>query len=108
MFGINEVNIMKDFFVQKNFREKNYEKIIKSCGATNQIVVAIEELSELQKELCKLFRNKSNRKNILEEIADCEIMLEQLKIILNIKEDLSKIKNRKIQRTLDRLKIKEK
>ena len=43
-----------------------------------QIVVAIEELSELQKELCKHLRDKTNMQNIIEEIADVVIMVEQL------------------------------
>ncbi len=49
-----------------------------------QIVVAIEELSELQKELCKSLRGKTNIHNILEEIADVLIMIEQMKLYFNL------------------------
>lgn len=61
-----------------------YDKIIKKFGEEKQIVVAIEELSELQKALCKYLRNKELTYNLLEEIADVTIMLEQLKIIFDI------------------------
>lgn len=57
---------------------------IQTYGAPNQIVVAIEELSELQKELCKFLRGESNRDHIAEEIADVSIMLAQLEEIFEI------------------------
>ncbi len=56
-----------------------------------QIVVCIEELGELQKELCKYLRkgytNDELKDNIVEEMADVYIMLEQMKIYFNINED---------------------
>lgn len=69
-----------------------------------QIIVAIEELSELQKEFCKFLRNKGNKNNLIEEIADVEIMLEQMKMYFNINEkDVDQIKQQKIERTKERL-----
>lgn len=56
-----------------------YENLIMKYGDA-QVVVAIEELSELQKELCKSLRGKENKNAILEEMADVYIMLEQMKI----------------------------
>lgn len=61
-----------------------FERIIQKFGEEKQIVVAIEELSELQKALCKYLRNGELTYNLLEEIADVTIMLEQLKIIFEI------------------------
>lgn len=70
-----------------------------------QVIVAIEELSELQKELCKSLRNKDkiNLDNLIEEIADVEIMLEQMKIYFNLS-NLKIIlkKQEKIDRTKER------
>ena len=80
-----------------------YEEIIKKFGEEKQIIVAIEELSELQKALCKYLRNGELTYNLLEEMADVYIMLEQLKIIFNI--DLPEIfdeMNRKLERTKER------
>lgn len=60
-------------------KEEVYLKLINE-NADRQLVVAIEELSELQKEITKHLRNETNINHISEEIADVEIMLEQLKI----------------------------
>lgn len=60
------------------------EKAIEVYGADLQKQVAIEEMSELIKEICKDFRGKGNRKHILEEIADVKIMLSQLLIMYDI------------------------
>ena len=79
-----------------------YEKIIFHLGDKNQITVAIEELSELQKELCKYLRGDMDYYNIAEEIADVEIMLEQLKIIFLNKSDVEETKKEKINRTIER------
>ena len=57
---------------------------ITTFGQQPQIIVAMEELSELTKELCKAQRGAQNRDHIAEEIADVEIMLEQLQLIYNV------------------------
>ena len=79
-----------------------YKDIISFFGANNQKVIAIEELSELQKELCKQFRGNMNQEDLIEEIADCSIMLDQLKIMYNCARKVEEIKEQKIQRTLER------
>lgn len=61
------------------------EKAIEVYGKDMQLNVAIEEFSELIKEICKHKRGEDNRDNILEEMADCYIMLQQLMIIFGIK-----------------------
>lgn len=68
-----------------------------------QVIVAIEELAELQKELCKNLRGKDNESEIAEEIADVYIMLEQMKIWCNISEEEIQDKIvEKLQRTKER------
>lgn len=54
-------------------------------GEDMQINVAIEELSELIKELCKHKRGCGNKMHIAEEMADVKIILEELEIIFNNK-----------------------
>lgn len=66
-------------------------------------VVAIEELSELTKEITKDIRGITNYKNIAEEMADVEIMLEQMKIIYNNKDLVDRYKVEKLQRIKERL-----
>lgn len=84
-------------------RKELYTKLLNLYG-DKQIIIAIEELSELQKELCKSLRNNYNYGNIVEEIADVEIMLEQMKIYFEINEDeIEEMKEIKTKRTKERL-----
>ena len=76
-------------------------KAIAVYGIEAQENVAIEELSELIQAICHTHRCRVN--NIAEEIADCEIMLEQLKIINNCSDDVEKIKIEKLDRLCQRL-----
>lgn len=84
-------------------RKEMYTQMLTLHGV-QQVIVAIEELSELQKELCKALRFNYNYDNMVEEIADVEIMLEQMKIYFNIlNKDLERMKEHKIERTKERL-----
>lgn len=76
-----------------------YKSMIEKFGKEAQTIVAIEELSELQKVLCKHLRGQTNFENIVEEIADVKIMLEQLELIFDC--DLLVIQEmaKKLQRT---------
>lgn len=57
---------------------------IDQWGEPSQIIMVIEELAELQKELCKAFRKDDYNYNlIMKEMADVIIMLGQLFIIMN-------------------------
>lgn len=80
------------------------ERAIETYGKDMQLNVAVEELSELIKEICKSKRGNDNRENIIEEIADCYIMLEQLEIIFDIDyRDIGHIIKNKIHRLKCRL-----
>ena len=50
-----------------------------------QTMVAIEEMSELTKELVKQMRGRDNKDAIAEEMADVEIMMCQLRLMYGIK-----------------------
>lgn len=79
--------------------EKIYIKLLGKFGCDKQMIIAIEELSELQKELTKHLRGKGNINHIITEIADVEIMLEQLKLMFNCKKEVYQEKNYKVYRT---------
>lgn len=80
-----------------------YKYLINNYGNL-QIIVAIEELSELQKELCKALRGDINLDNIAEEMADVYIMLQQMRLFFGINQrEINKIKNEKLERTKNRL-----
>ena len=71
---------------------------IELFGKQAQEIVAMEEMSELIQALSKNMRGADNRSNISEEIADVEIMLEQLKIIFNNESETRLYKKMKMQR----------
>ena len=80
---------------------KIFQTAIKVCGEFAQEQMAIEECSELIQAICHKHRGREH--NIAEEIADVEIMLEQLKIINNCSETVEEIRKQKIARLYDRL-----
>lgn len=55
-----------------------YEKLKTENGIDGQLMVAVEELSELTKEITKLSRGKGSTMRLTEEIADVQICIEQL------------------------------
>lgn len=84
-------------------REKVYHKALHTYGEYVQMTVALEEMSECQKEICKFMRGFGNAGNLAEEIADATIMLEQMGYIFNLKEAVYEKMDQKIQRLNDRL-----
>ena len=84
-------------------RQEIYEKAIARNGVLLQLIVALEELSEAKKEICKFLREDGNIEHIAEEVADATIMLEQLRIIFNINEPVCRYMDEKVQRLADRL-----
>ncbi len=76
---------------------------VKTYGKESQLIVAIEELSELIKELTKHLRGENNVDHISEEMADVLIMLEQLGIIFNNPDDVFSWRDKKLKRLRERL-----
>ncbi len=79
-------------------RSEVIRKAIDTYGEKNQIVVAIEELSELQKELTKEIRGKGNKEHVAEEMADVSIMLSQLSMIYKNTDKVLKWEETKLAR----------
>ena len=72
-------------------------------GANSQIDISIEEMAELTKELIKNKRGLNNIESIAEEIADVQIMLDQLKIIYGIDCLAMTYRAEKLRRLKDRI-----
>lgn len=70
-------------------RRQLLARAIKTYGVESQIEMAIEEMAELTKALCKVRRAAPGTEttaavvNVIEEMADVRIMLDQLCIIFN-------------------------
>jgi hypothetical protein len=78
-------------------------RALDTYGSRAQIMMVFEEMSELQKELCKYLRGKYSPANIAEEIADVEIMLEQMKMLFCCANDVRNERRRKVERLKERL-----
>lgn len=79
-------------------REKVYREAIEVNGATAQQIVALEELSEAQKEICKLLRSQGSLDHLAEEVADATIVLEQVRLIHGINDQVNKKMDEKVER----------
>ena len=73
-----------------------FKSAIKTYGEEKQELQAIEELAELITAISHKHRGREH--NIAEEIADVEIMLEQLKIINNCDAEVENVRKYKIKR----------
>lgn len=80
-----------------------FQKALSTWGKEAQIAMVFEEMSELQKELCKHLRGKDTTQGIAEEIADVEIMLCQMKLLFGIESLVKERRGDKVTRLLERL-----
>lgn len=65
-------------------RKKVYQAALRKWGTDLQTMMAVEEMSELTKEICKIKRGKMDLDALADEIADVTIMLEQLREIYGL------------------------
>ena len=84
--------------------EQDLRFIIDRNGHIIQHFVALEELSELSKEITKWLRGKGDEDALFEELADVQVMINQMLIMHSISvEQLEIMENEKLQRTIDRI-----
>lgn len=80
------------------------KRALKTWGEEPQMLMVVEEMSELMKEVLKnINRKKDNIAEIIEETADVEIMLAQLKENYHIFEQVEDYKKNKIKKIEERL-----
>lgn len=86
-------------------RERKLLFLIDHYGTLNQKLIAIEEMAELQKAIVKDIRqnSKENTDAVIEEVADVQIMLEQLKMIFSCRSKTDEIMDAKIDRQIKRI-----
>jgi len=78
-------------------------KAIDTYGIDSQLKMIFEEMSELEKEICKFWRGGDNKDRIAEEVADVEIVMAQLKMIFGIEDECEEWKLKKLDRLKQRL-----
>ena len=81
-----------------DFQRKTVLSAIETFGKEAQLIMAMEEMSELIQALSKNIRGADNVDNIAEEIADVEIMILQLIEIFNCVESETDWYMKKLQR----------
>ena len=102
----------------KIFFKDVYEKAIEKWGETAQLLQAAEEANEFSRAIIRVIQAKNlfNSKkilrkrelNLIEEIADLEIMIKQVKIIFKeAEEKIKRIREMKLLRTWYRTEEKE-
>lgn len=91
--------------------DSRIKKIALHYGYDVESIKLIEEMAELQQAICKHRESKDKAKTLIDiksEMADVYIVLEQMKYLLNIKdEELEELKDFKINRQLLRMKVEE-
>lgn len=80
-----------------------YLDALTAYGTRNQLIVAVEELSECQKEICKFLRGCGDIEHLAEEVADATIMLEQVRFIFDINDSVCEQTDAKIERLKERI-----
>ena len=88
---------------EENMVKELYRIALSTYGAQAQTMMVMEEMAELQKELCKHARGKENRAQIAEEIADVQIMLEQMELLHDCAGLVAGFKAQKLDRLEKRL-----
>ena len=83
------------------------DRAITTYGAPAQMDMAVEEMAELTKAICKIKRAQAGCEvtaaigNVIEEMADVQIMLDQLRIIFG--RSTAEIEEDKLRRLLRRI-----
>ena len=84
-------------------RKTVYQAALRKWGADLQTMMAVEEMSELTKEICKIKRGKMDLDALADEIADVTIMLEQLREIYGLNDAVCDHMDAKILRLQSRV-----
>ena len=84
-------------------RKQIYIQAITHFGVDKQLVKAIEELNECSQQLCRVLLDQGDCRDLAEEVADATIMLEQVRVALDINEDVHKQMDYKLLRLQDRI-----
>ena len=94
-------------------RERILWDAVRTWGRDAQMLMMVEEMSELTKEICKFYRTTDDKSasavagNILEEMADVQIMLDQMKIMFGRVEPMMRVKLDRLEKRLEAAHAKE-
>lgn len=99
---------MKDTMEGSGVVKRLLCEAIDRWGSDRQLIKCCEEMAELTQAICKRFDqgpgNDFDQEAVVEELADVEIMLEQLRIIMDVDSEMeARWRERKLRRLMVRL-----
>lgn len=80
-----------------------YKRAFDQWGLEDQVFMVFEECSELINALCKLRRGRVDLGDLVSELADVQIMLEQMIYIYSLDNAFEEMKKTKLERLKERL-----
>ena len=80
-----------------------FRQALEIYGPQHQTMMALEEMAELAKELCKASRGLGSVEHIAKEIADVQITLEQMIILYQCQGLVERLRAEKVKRLQERL-----
>jgi transcriptional regulator with XRE-family HTH domain len=122
MLGVTAATVQRYETEKIACKSKTIEKLIEVLGITIndlygigtkevepiailELIICMEELAELQKEISKYSRGRSNKESIIEEIADVIISIDKIKDIIEIDNaEIKKVLKEKLARNTERRK----
>lgn len=98
------VVITNVYFLIKDYKLRLGERaILKRYGITEQVAKLKEECRELIEASDGYINETDSKAHFLEEIADVEVMLDQMKLHFNAQDKVDEIKRFKVKRQLGRM-----
>jgi len=85
-------------------KQEIYEKAFETYGIRAQLIMLLEEMSELQQDITR-YLNYKGGPNFSEEIADVLIMLEQIIHGMNLYKEVGMYKAIKLNRLAERIRL---
>ncbi len=88
-------------------QERILQDAVRTWGRDAQMLMMVEEMSELTKEICKFYRTTDDAGasaiagNIREEMADVQIMLDQMKIMFGRIGPMMRVKLDRLEKRLE-------
>lgn len=80
-----------------------YRAALETFGAEAQINMLFEEMGELMSAICKHARGRDKVAHIAEEIADVQIMLDQMDVLFGCEDEVERQKRYKLRRLEQRI-----
>lgn len=81
-----------------------YNKALLYWGEASQRLMVIEECAELISSICKCFRGRVNNDDVMDEAVDVQVMINQLRDMLNNEDKWNKKMRYKLDRLEERIK----